>query len=46
MPESVQLPLLMDLAGLPVPLIIDEMRLEQGQLYAFGHYAKLSGEGR
>ena len=38
--------LLMDLVGLPVPLIIDEMRLEQGQLYAFGHYAKLSGEGR
>ena len=32
--------LLMDLAGLPVPLVIDEMRLEQGQLYAFGHYEK------
>lgn len=30
--------LIMDLAGLPVPLVIDEIRLEEGQLYAFGHY--------
>lgn len=38
--------LLIDLTGLPVPLVIDEIRLEKGQLYAFGHYAKLDGEGR
>lgn len=30
--------LIMDLAGLPIPLVIDEIRLEEGQLYAFGHY--------
>lgn len=38
--------LLMDLAGLPIPLAIDGVRLEQGQLYAFGHYAKPDEEGR
>lgn len=32
--------LIMDLAGLPIPLVIDEIRLETGQLYAFGHYEK------
>lgn len=32
--------LVLDLAGLPVPLAIDEIRLEQGQLFAFGHYEK------
>ena len=32
--------LIIDLAGLPVPLVIDEIRLAEGQLYAFGHYEK------
>ena len=32
--------LIMDLAGLPIPLVIDEIRIETGQLYAFGHYKK------
>ncbi|NLJ68371.1 MAG: DUF2993 domain-containing protein [Firmicutes bacterium] len=30
--------LIIDLAGLPVPLVVDEIRLAEGQLYAFGHY--------
>ena len=32
--------LIMDLEGLPVPLVVDEIRLAEGQLYAFGHYEK------
>ena len=32
--------LIIDLGGLPVPLVVDEIRLAEGQLYAFGHYEK------
>ncbi|NLA58407.1 MAG: DUF2993 domain-containing protein [Firmicutes bacterium] len=32
--------LIIDLAGLPVSLVVDEIRLAEGQLYAFGHYEK------
>lgn len=30
--------LVLDLSGLPVPIVIDGVRVEEGQLYAFGHY--------
>ena len=38
--------LLVDLAALPVPLALDEVRLEEGRLSAFGHYAEFAEEGR